>query len=201
MKTMAEIYTVRLFGDPVLRKRALKVTDFSEIPRLAENMLETMFEARGVGLAAPQVGLSQRLFVWAEYLDSEEDEEEGEDADLRTRVRETHVMVNPVITFREGQQVGTEGCLSIPGLYSENVHRDLRVRVEYQDERGEPKVYEAEGYSAVVIQHELDHLDGVLYFERLPKELKAQWLEDNREDLARFQKQAKAFLKELKAKG
>ncbi|RIH85459.1 Peptide deformylase [Calidithermus terrae] len=198
---MAEIYTVRLFGDPVLRKRALKVTDFSEIPRLAENMLETMFEARGVGLAAPQVGLSQRLFVWAEYLDDEEDEEEGEDADLRARVRETHVMVNPVITFREGQQVGTEGCLSIPGLYSENVPRALRVRVEYQDERGEPKVYEAEGYNAVVIQHELDHLDGVLYFERLPKELKSKWLEDNREDLARFQKQAKAFLKELKAKG
>lgn len=198
---MAEIYTVRLFGDPVLRKRALRVTDFSQIPRIAQNMLETMFEARGVGLAAPQVGLSQRLFVWAEYLDSEEDEEEGEDADLRTRVRETHVMVNPVITFREGQQAGTEGCLSMPGLYAENVPRSLRVRVEYQDERGEPKVYEAEGYNAVVIQHELDHLDGVLYFERLPKELKAKWLEDNREELARLQKQAKAFLKELKVKG
>lgn len=196
---MAEIYTVRLFGDPVLRKRALKVTDFSEVPRIAQNMLETMFEARGVGLAAPQVGLSQRLFVWAEYLDSEE--EEGEEADLRTRVRETHVMVNPVITFREGQQASTEGCLSLPGLYAENVPRDLRVRVEYQDERGEPGAYEAEGYNAVVIQHELDHLDGVLYFERLPKELKARWLEENREELARLQKQARAFLKELKVRG
>jgi peptide deformylase len=197
---MAELYTVRLFGDPVLRKRALKVTDFSQIPHIAQNMLETMFEARGVGLAAPQVGLSQRLFVWAEYLDSEEDEE-GEEADLRTRVRQTHVMVNPVITFREGQQASTEGCLSLPGLYAEGVPRDLRVRVEYQDERGEPRVYEAEGYNAVVIQHELDHLDGVLYFERLPQELKARWLEDNREELARLQKQAKAFLKGLRVKG
>lgn len=195
---MAEIYTVRLFGDPVLRKRALRVTDFSQIPRIAENMLQTMFEARGVGLAAPQVGLSQRLFVWAEYLDSED--EEGEEVDLRSKVRQTHVMVNPVITFREGHQTSTEGCLSLPGLYAEDVPRDLRVRVEYQDERGEPRVYEAEGYNAVVIQHELDHLDGVLYFERLPKELKSKWLEDHREELARFQKQAKAFLKELKAK-
>ncbi|PZA06111.1 MULTISPECIES: peptide deformylase [unclassified Meiothermus] len=192
------IYPIRLYGDPVLRKRASSVKDFSEIPRLAENMFETMFEARGVGLAAPQVGRLERLFVFAEYVDAE-DEEEGEEADLKTRVKNQWVMVNPVITYRAGQQISTEGCLSIPGLYSEEVPRDLQVRVEYQDERGEKKTQEFEGYLAVVVQHELDHLDGTLFFERLPKALKAAFLEEHRQELAEMQRRAKAFLKELKA--
>lgn len=192
------IYPIRLYGDPVLRKRASSVKDFSEIPRLAENMFETMFEARGVGLAAPQVGRSERLFVFAEYVDAE-DEEEGEEADLKTRVKNQWVMVNPAITYRAGQQISTEGCLSIPGLYSDEVPRDLQIRVEYQNELGEKKTQEFEGYLAVVIQHELDHLDGTLFFERLPKDLKAAFLEEHRHELAEMQRRAKAFLKELKA--
>jgi peptide deformylase len=191
------IYPIRLYGDPVLRKRASSVKDFSEIPRLAENMFETMFEARGVGLAAPQVGRSERLFVFAEYVDAED--EEGEEADLKTRVKNQWVMVNPAITYRAGQQISTEGCLSIPGLYSDEVPRDLQIRVEYQNELGEKKTQEFEGYLAVVVQHELDHLDGTLFFERLPKDLKADFLEEHRKELADMQRRAKAFLKELKA--
>jgi len=170
------------------------VQDFSGIPALAENMLETMFEARGVGLAAPQVGLSQRLFVAAEYL--EEDPEEGPEADLKTRVKELYVMVNPVITYRAGRQSILEGCLSLPGLYAEGAQRDLEVRVEYQDEKGQKKALEAEGYLAVVLQHEIDHLDGILFFQRMPFADRQKFLEEHREDLAEFQRQAKAFLRE-----
>lgn len=194
---MAEILPIRLYGDPVLKKKALPVQDFSGIPQLAENMLETMFEARGVGLAAPQVGVSQRLFVAAEYLD---DEEEGPEADLKTRVKQLYVMVNPIITYRSGQQSILEGCLSLPGLYAEGAGRDLQVRVEYQDEKGEKKALEAEGYLAVVLQHEIDHLDGILFFQRMSSADKQKFLDEYREDLADFQRQAKAFLREAQGK-
>lgn len=195
---MAEILPIRLYGDPVLKKKALPVQDFSGITQLAENMLETMFEARGVGLAAPQVGISQRLFVAAEYL--EDDQEEGPEADLKTRVKELFIMVNPVITYRAGQQSITEGCLSLPGLYAEGAQRDLQVRVEYQNEKGEKRVLEAEGYLAVVIQHEIDHLDGILFFQRMPLADRQMFLEEHREDLAEFQRQARAFLREEAAR-
>ena len=192
---MAEVLPIRLYGDPVLRKKARPVTDFSEIPRLAENMLETMFEAGGVGLAGPQVGEALRIFVAALYQDLPEEEEER--VPLKKRVKETFVMVNPRITFAEGEQVGTEGCLSLPGLYSDDVPRKFRVRLEYQDEYGKPKVLEAEDYLARIVQHELDHLDGILFFDRLPPPLRKQFLEENRAELARMQREAKAFLREL----
>ncbi len=191
---MAEILPIRLYGDPILKKKAQPVQDFSGIPQLVENMIETMFEARGVGLAAPQVGISQRIFVAAEYLDDEE--EEDPQADLKTRVKELYVMVNPVITYRSGQQSITEGCLSLPGLYAEGAQRDLQVRVEYQDEKGQKKTLEAEGYLAVVMQHEIDHLDGILFFQRMPHAEKQKFLDLHREDLAEFQRQARAFLRE-----
>jgi len=128
------IYPIRLYGDPVLRRRARPVQDFSGIKKLAEDMLETMFEARGVGLAAPQIGLSERLFVAVEYAD----EPEGEERPLRDLVRQVYVVANPVIIHREGEVEGLEGCLSLPGLYAEEVPRAERIRVEYQDEEGGP---------------------------------------------------------------
>jgi len=192
---VAEVLPIRLYGDPVLRKKARPVTDFSEIPRLAENMLETMFEAGGVGLAGPQVGEAKRIFVAALYQDLPEEEEER--VPLKKRVKETFVMVNPRITLAEGEMVGTEGCLSLPGLYSDDVPRKFRVRLEYQDEYGNPKVLEAEDYLARIVQHELDHLEGILFFDRLPPPLRKQFLEENRAALARMQKEAKAFLREL----
>lgn len=187
------IYPIRLYGDPVLRKRARPVEDFSGLKRLAEDMLETMFEARGVGLAAPQIGLSQRLFVAVEYADEPDEEERP----LRDLVRRVYVVANPVITHREGLVEGTEGCLSLPGLYSEEVPRAERIRVAYQDEEGTPRTLELEGYLARVFQHEMDHLDGILFFERLPKPKREAFLEEYRSDLARFQKEARALLKEL----
>ncbi|MFN4072858.1 MAG: peptide deformylase [Thermus sp.] len=187
------IYPIRLYGDPVLRKKARPVQDFAGLKKLAEDMLETMFEARGVGLAAPQIGLSQRLFVAVEYAD----EPEGEERPLRDLVRRIYVVANPVITHREGEVEGMEGCLSLPGLYSEEVPRAERIRVEYQDEEGRPRALELEGYMARVFQHEVDHLDGILFFERLPKAKREAFLEENRAELARMQKEAKALLKEL----
>jgi peptide deformylase len=195
---MAEILPIRLYGDPILKKKALNVQDFSGIFQLAENMFETMFEARGVGLAAPQVGIPKRMFVVAEYRETED--EEGKEADLKSQVKQLYVFVNPVITYRSGSQEGTEGCLSLPGLYADGVLRDMQLKVEYQNEKGEKKELEAEGYLAVVIQHELDHLNGTLFFQRLLAPLKQKFLEENREDLADFQRQAKAYLKELDAR-
>jgi len=192
---MAEVYPIRLYGDPILRKRARPVEDFSIIPELAENMFETMFEARGVGLAAPQIGLSLRLFVAAQYR---EEEEEGEE--LKSRVEELYVFVNPVIKFQEGEEAGLEGCLSIPGLYSDEVPRGQRLRVEYQDEHGLPRVLEAEGYLARVIQHEYDHLNGVLFFQRLPPSLREEFLTEHREALTEMQRKAREYLKREKAK-
>lgn len=136
------VYPIRLYGDPVLRRKARPVEDFSGIKRLAEDMLETMFEAKGVGLAAPQIGLSQRLFVAVEYADEPEGEEERP---LRELVRRVYVVANPVITYREGLVEGTEGCLSLPGLYSEEVPRAERIRVEYQDEEGRGRVLGSRG--------------------------------------------------------
>ncbi len=186
---------IRLYGDPVLRKKARPVTDFTRVPELAEAMLETMFEAGGVGLAGPQVGEAKRIFVAALYQDLPEEEEDR--VPLKKRVRETFVLVNPRITFAEGEAVGTEGCLSLPGLYSDDVPRKFRVRIEYQDEHGEPRVIEAEDYLARIFQHEIDHLEGVLFFDRLPPPLKRRFLEENRAELARMQREAKAMLKEL----
>ena len=194
---MAELLPIRLYGDPVLRRKARPVQDFSDLEELAEKMVETMFEYGGVGLAAPQVGLPRRLFVAAEYEREEEEAEASEDERPRSVLRNLYVMVNPRITHREGVQVGTEGCLSIPGVYSDDVPRDLQIRVEYQDVTGAPRTLEAEGYLARVIQHELDHLEGVLFLDRIPDEQRRAFLEEHRAELAEMQRKAKAFLREL----
>ncbi|WP_457637203.1 peptide deformylase [Oceanithermus sp.] len=197
---MAELLPIRLYGDPVLRKKALPVAEFAGLDELAENMVETMLEYGGVGLAAPQVGLARRLFIAAEYALEEEEAEAEEDERPRSVLKNLYVMVNPRITYRAGEQVGTEGCLSIPGVYSDDVPRDLQIRVEYQDVSGEPRELEAEGYLARVIQHELDHLEGILFFDRLPAELRREFLSEHRSELADMQRKAKAFLRELKAR-
>jgi peptide deformylase len=185
------VLPIRLYGDPVLRAKARPVTDFKQLPELMTNMLETMHLAKGVGLAAPQIGLSQQIFVWAEYDDEEEDGEEST-AKLITE----HIMVNPKLEILDGFAVlGVEGCLSIPGIYEDGVPRAKAVRVNYQDQHGQSKTLELEDYNARVVQHEYDHLNGRLYFDLLPKSV----LETHRSELAQMQKEAKAFLKELKA--
>jgi peptide deformylase len=182
---------IRYYGDPVLRRSARKVTRFDdELAGLAADMIETMHDDNGVGLAAPQVGVPLRLFVASELRP----DTEGEFEHLAD-----HVLVNPVIIERRGSQVGQEGCLSVPGIYVDELERDLRVRVRFQDVNGTDRQLDAEGYFARVIQHEYDHLEGVLFFDRLPEAERRAFLEEHRSELARLQRQAKAMLRDLRA--
>jgi len=133
-------------GNAVLRKKApaVKVVD-SLITQLMDDMLETMKANNGIGLAAPQVGISKRVIV----------------ADIGEESEPVR-MVNPRIVERSGSIVALEGCLSIPNVYGE-VERSEKVVVKGLDEKGKPSVYEAEGLMARVFQHEIDHLDGRLF--------------------------------------
>ena len=184
------ILPIRYYGDPVLRRPAREVKSFDEeLATLAADMIETMHDDSGVGLAAPQVGVPLRLFVASEYRQ----DEEGEAVHVAD-----HVLVNPVIVERGGVQVAQEGCLSIPGLFVDDMERDLQVRVRFQDLQGEHRELVARGHFAQVLQHETDHLDGVLFFDRLPEPRRRAFLEEHRSELAEIQRQAKAFLKELR---
>ena len=161
---------VRYYGDPALRTRAREVTEFdASLLALVEDMRETMKAYNGVGLAANQVGVLQRVLV------VDVPQEDG------PRVR--HALVNPVIDQRSGSVKGEEGCLSIPGLYEE-VSRSRKIRVRAKDETGRPVEFEAEDYLARAIQHEVDHLDGVLFVDRLSP-LRRQFLRRELEAIAR----------------
>lgn len=206
MAEAPRVYPIRLYGDPVLRRKARPVqpTETLTVPgvgpqsvrEVADTMLETMFEARGVGLAAPQVGLPVRLFVAVEYEDDEE-ENEGQDRPLKSRVLREFVMLNPVLTVidKKKDRSYQEGCLSIPGIYEEGVPRARAVAVRYTDLDGQERTIEAEDYLARVFQHETDHLDGVFFLDRLPPEV----TEDHRRELAALQRKAKQFLHDLAA--
>ena len=164
------VRAVRLYGDPVLRQRAAEVTEFDgTLNALLEEMRETMKAYNGVGLAANQVGVLQRVAV------VDVPREEG------PRVR--YVLINPVIESRSGTIKGEEGCLSIPGIWEE-VTRSKKVHVTARNEQGEPIELDAEDYLARAIQHEVDHLDGVLFVDRLSG-LKRQFLRRSLEALAR----------------
>ena len=161
---------VRIYGDPVLRQRAAEITEFDdELERLAQDMRDTMHAYTGVGLAGNQVGVPQRIAVVDVPLDDD--------------TRASYTLVNPVILDRSGSDAAEEGCLSIPGLYEE-VTRALHVRVRACDETGREYEVEAEGYLARAIQHEIDHLDGVLFIDRLSP-LRRQFLKRALEALAR----------------
>jgi peptide deformylase len=142
--------------DPVLRKKARKITEFGpELQTLIDDMVETMREAPGVGLAAPQVGISSRLIV-VEFGD-----EEDEDAP-----RKLYVVVNPEIVRTDSETVsGVEGCLSIPQLVG-NVERFDSVTVRGSNRRGQPLKIKAKGWLARIFQHEIDHLEGILFVDR-----------------------------------
>jgi peptide deformylase len=144
------------YPDKRLRIPGKKVTEMTpELRTLVDDMAETMYAAPGVGLAATQVGEPVRIFV----IDLQQNEEEGGHAGLR-------VFVNPVIVERRDEIVWEEGCLSFPGIHEE-IHRDAWVRVQAMDQNGQPFELEASGLMAVAIQHELDHVDGVLLVDRV----------------------------------
>jgi len=148
-----EITTV---PDPILRKKAHKVTEFGkEFQELVKNMVETMREAPGVGLAAPQVSVPLRLIV-IEYGDEENEE-------IPPKL---YVLANPEITSASEEKViGIEGCLSVPDLVGE-VERHQSVSVKGLNRHGKPVKINAEGWLARIFQHEMDHLDGVVYTDR-----------------------------------
>lgn len=193
------IHPIRFYGDPVLRRRASAVTSFGpDLEALAADMLATMYAADGVGLAAPQIGISQRIFVALEVLPSEDEGIDGDDEFDETDaepVRREHVLVNPVITKRAGKQYGHDGCLSLPGLSVEECPRDLNIEVSFQDLKGKQHTLRADGYFAHVLQHEFDHLEGIFFFDRLPAERKQEFLEEHRLELAELQREAKAYLR------
>ncbi len=144
---------VKYPGAP-LRKGGRKVTSFdADLRDLAERMLDTMYTARGVGLAAPQVGIDLELLVL-----NETGERDDRDHEM--------VLVNPEIVANKGREFGEEGCLSFPGLYAE-VERSVKLTVKYQDLDGAAQELRCSGFLARIIQHEIDHLKGVLFVDRL----------------------------------
>ena len=148
------IYSVVKFGDPVLETKAEMVTEFDtpELHKLVEDMFETMYAAKGVGLAAPQIGISRRIAVI--------DTAGGEGPPKRL------VLINPEIVRKEGKQVTEEGCLSVPG-FREPVRRGAKVTVRAQNIKGEPIELIGEELLARAFQHEIDHLNGRLYLSHL----------------------------------
>ncbi|MGH7263337.1 MAG: peptide deformylase [Candidatus Rokuibacteriota bacterium] len=145
------ILSVRLYGDPVLRRRAEPVGAVTpEIQQLLDDMVETMYDQAGIGLAAPQVGIGLRLLAL----------EEGSGV--------ARAYLNPAIVDQGGQVTEEEGCLSLPGIFAD-VTRAEWVDVEARDRSGEPIRRRASGLLARVFQHEIDHLDGVLFIDRLDK--------------------------------
>jgi peptide deformylase len=145
------IQPIRLFGDPVLRQPAREVTDFDvELRKLVADLTDTMLAAPGAGLAAPQIGVGLRVFTW--HVDGE-----------------VGHLVNPTLELSEEQQHGAEGCLSIPELTFECL-RALSVVANGFDMHGEPITVRGSDLLARAIQHETDHLDGVLFIDRLDTE-------------------------------
>ncbi len=143
--------------DPVLRRKAHKVTQFDgDLQSLIDDMVETLRDAPGVGLAAPQVGISQRVVV-IEYPEDDEDEESP---------KRLYIVVNPeIVQPSEETILGIEGCLSIPGLLGE-VDRHTAITVKALNRRGQPVKIKASGWLARIFQHEIDHLDGIMYTDR-----------------------------------
>jgi len=158
------IRTIMKVPEPVLRRKARKVTEFGlDLQTLIDDMVATMREAPGVGLAAPQIDVSQRVIV------VEFGEEEDEEAPLKL-----YTLVNPEIS-RASQEtlVGTEGCLSIPG-YAGEVERLESITIKAQNRHGQPVRVKAKGWLARIFQHEVDHLDGILFTDRAKEVYKVE---------------------------
>lgn len=156
------IQPIRLFGDPVLRTRAIEVTTFDkELRTLVADLTDTMLEAPGAGLAAPQIGVGMRVFTW------------NVDGELGH-------LVNPTLELSEEQQYGAEGCLSLPDL-TYDCRRALSVVANGFDMYGEPVTVRGSELLARAIQHETDHLDGVLFIDRLDSEARKAAMREIRE--------------------
>lgn len=154
------IYPIYVYGTSVLRKKTREIPrDYEDLDQLIEDMFETMYHAEGVGLAAPQIGKSLRLFIVDASAVDEEDEEFAEDF--------KKVFINPKIIEETGESwLFNEGCLSIPQI-REDVERNPKIRIQYYDEYWEFHDESFDGIRARIIQHEYDHLEGVLFVDKI----------------------------------
>lgn len=156
------ILPIVAYGDPVLRKKGDEIDeDYPDLDKLIENMFETMYDAHGVGLAAPQIGLPIRLFIVDAAPFAEGDDADEECADFK------RVFINPVIFEESGEEWEfEEGCLSIPNI-REEVSRKSIVKIEYYDENWDLYEEELDGILARIVQHEYDHIEGKLFTDRI----------------------------------
>ncbi len=155
MNRKSKLLPIHIYGDKVLRQKALPVMEITnEIKKFVLNLIFTMYERDGLGLAAPQVGKSLKIFVcdpqWS-----------------KTDIKKPLVLINPEILYAEGEQVNEEGCLSIPEIY-EKVKRFKSIKMKALDLEGQEVIHEGEDLFAVVMQHENDHLNGVMFIDHIP---------------------------------
>ena len=156
MKKRGKVLPVRIIGDKVLRQVAKPVTEITdEIKQLIADLKVTLYEKDGVGLAAPQVGRSLRIVISDPYW-------------YRDNRKNPRVLINPKFLEFEGETTSEEGCLSIPGIFEKVIRAD-KVVIQALDEKGELQQYSAEGLFATSLQHEYDHLEGILFVDRVPK--------------------------------
>ena len=151
------LLNIHTFPDPILRQKALPVTDFDQsLDDTAKSMLETMYVSSGIGLAAVQAGILKKIIV-IDLISGEED----------ISLREPHVFVNPKILKNFGSTVSDEGCLSVIDFRGD-IERSEKISVEYQDVKGNIHQMEAEEMMSICLQHEIDHLNGILFIDHLP---------------------------------
>ena len=164
------ILPIVAYGDPVLKKEAEEIDkDYPELDKLISDMFETMYNAQGVGLAAPQIGKSIRLFIvdGSPFADDEDDQDSEPDPKAVGMENFKKVFINPIIEEEEGEEWGfQEGCLSIPKI-REEVFRKEKIHVTYYDENWNLREEEFSGMTARVIQHEYDHIEGILFTDHL----------------------------------
>jgi peptide deformylase len=160
------ILPITAYGDPVLRKVAKEISsDYPDLDGLIENMYETMYNAYGVGLAAPQVGLSIRLFVIDASPFAEDEDLTEQEQEFLAGLKK--VFINPKIIQETGEPWSfSEGCLSIPDI-REDISRNERIKIEYLDQQFNKVVEEYDGLAARVIQHEYDHIEGILFTDKI----------------------------------
>jgi len=168
------IYDIVIYPDRRLKLISEKVEDFDEtLHALLDDMYETMIAKNGVGLAAIQIGVAKRVLIINVPIETDE---EGVDTQPKENTLE---IINPVISYRSEEKIKfQEGCLSVPGIY-EDIERHAMVTIEYQDRYGEQHVIEDDEFLAIALQHEIDHLDGKLFIEKLSyikrKKFEKEW--------------------------
>lgn len=182
------ILPIVAYGDPVLKQEAEEIdANYPDLKKLIENMFETMYNADGVGLAAPQIGKSIRLFIvdgtpFSEDVDEAEDPSEKESLEKMKDFKK--VFINPIILDESGEKWAfREGCLSIPHI-REDVMRQPEIVIEYYDENFDLKEETFDGMAARIIQHEYDHVDGILFTDRL-NPIRKQFLKKKLNDISR----------------